>query len=199
MTLAVATGVSAAILPRAIDSLHADNSGYNYTGNQITITMGDNYFSPAAVTVTPGTVVVWVNRGSMAHTVTSDNGLFDSGSINPGQSFSYIFSGIGTFGYHCRFHGGAGGAGMAGSVQVSGQNNNYYNNPYSYQTPPQNCPVYQTPYYNQPSNSNNSNPGISGLSGQNNLNYVPGVTNDTGKTVGSGSGCIVTSTHECLY
>ena len=50
--------------------------------NQITtIDIHDFYYSPAAVTVRAGTTIEWVNRGPSAHTSTSDDGVWDSGSI----------------------------------------------------------------------------------------------------------------------
>jgi plastocyanin len=67
-------------------------------------------FSPATLTVAVGTTVIWTNNDSVAHTVTSDNGLFDSGSISSaggyggGGAYSYTFSTAGTFGYHCTVH-----------------------------------------------------------------------------------------------
>ena len=215
--MATALGVSLAILPRAVDSLHADGSGYTYNNpnasinnNQITITMGDSYFSPQNITVRPGTTIVWINNGTMQHTVTSDNGLFDSGALNPGQSFSYTFGGMGTFGYHCRFHGNAGGVGMAGYIQVSGQaypSYNYYNPSTSQLPGNQNCTNTQTPTFNAPSPAPNNAPGISGLSPSNayqnpNSPYSisGGVSTDSsGRSVGVGPGCVVDATHECLY
>lgn len=85
---------------------------------QITITMTDNQFSPKTVSIAPGDTVTWVNNGSMAHTVTADNGTFDSGTIQPGQSFSAIFNSVGTYAYYCKLHGGKGGAGMSGVLTV---------------------------------------------------------------------------------
>ena len=51
-----------------------------------------------------GTTVTWVNRDQVQHTVTSDNGRFDSGLINGGASWSYTFNEAGTFPYHCIPH-----------------------------------------------------------------------------------------------
>jgi plastocyanin len=51
-----------------------------------------------------GTTVTWVNRDQVQHTVTSDNGNFDSGMINGGASWSYTFTEAGTFPYHCTPH-----------------------------------------------------------------------------------------------
>jgi len=70
------------------------------------VSIGDDFFNPGSVTVTAGTVVTWTNRGTRGHTVTSDQGAFDSGTLNPGGTFSFTFNDKGTFGYHCNFHSG---------------------------------------------------------------------------------------------
>lgn len=62
-------------------------------------------FSPSNVTVTAGTRVVWTNVDpSNQHTVTSDGGLFDSGILAPGESFTFTFTAPGTYSYHCSIH-----------------------------------------------------------------------------------------------
>ena len=62
-------------------------------------------FSPAAITITKGSQVVWVDGSDASHTVTSNNGGFtSSGLINPKQSFSATFPNAGTFAYHCTVH-----------------------------------------------------------------------------------------------
>jgi plastocyanin len=61
-------------------------------------------FTPVSITVSAGTTVTWTNKDTVAHTVTSDSPLFDSGSIAPGGTFSVIFSVPGSFKYHCSFH-----------------------------------------------------------------------------------------------
>ena len=38
-------------------------------------------YTPQFVGVTPGATVCWTNQGTIAHTVTSDTGLFDSGLL----------------------------------------------------------------------------------------------------------------------
>jgi len=84
------------------------------------VSVVDFSFSPKSLTVQAGDMVVWTNDGSTDHTVTADNGSFDSGSIAPGQSFSHTFSSAGAVPYHCKFHGAAGGIGMAGTITVQG-------------------------------------------------------------------------------
>ncbi|MBI4283951.1 MAG: cupredoxin domain-containing protein [Chloroflexi bacterium] len=78
-------------------------------------TIGDNFFAPAFLTTTVGATVTWTNTGQKPHTVTSDSGFFDSGMLNPGQTFSFSFQSPGIYSYHCNFHNG-----QAGSIAVTG-------------------------------------------------------------------------------
>lgn len=75
-------------------------------------------FQPADITVAAGTTVVWTNTSDLPHTVTADDGSFDSGTINPGETFSHTFDTVGNVPYHCQFHGDVGGQGMSGTVTV---------------------------------------------------------------------------------
>jgi len=75
-------------------------------------------FSPASLTISVGDTVIWTNGTSATHTVTSDDGIWDSGDVGASSSFRMVFSESGTFRYHCIYHGAAGGAGMAGTVTV---------------------------------------------------------------------------------
>jgi plastocyanin len=75
--------------------------------------VSDNTFRPPTLTVLPGTTVRWVNSGRHTHTVTSDDGRWDSGDIPPGGSYTATFQQPGTYPYHCRHH-----KGMQGTVVV---------------------------------------------------------------------------------
>jgi plastocyanin len=84
--------------------------------NPVTVDIYDHAFDPDQITVDPGTTVTWVNKeDSVAHTVTADDGSFDSGTLNPGDSYSVMFDGSGTLAYHCEIH-----PDMKGSVIVGG-------------------------------------------------------------------------------
>ncbi len=61
-------------------------------------------YSPGTLTVAAGTTVTWVNQDVVIHTVTSDDGLFDSGNMLPGGRFSFTFTTQGSFTYHCIPH-----------------------------------------------------------------------------------------------
>jgi plastocyanin len=68
------------------------------------IEMGDDVFRPSLLTVPAGTKVTWVNKGSKAHTVVSNDKLFDSGLVNIDGEFSHTFDTPGTYLYHCAPH-----------------------------------------------------------------------------------------------
>ncbi|MGZ3625322.1 MAG: cupredoxin domain-containing protein [Ktedonobacteraceae bacterium] len=59
-------------------------------------------FSPQALNITVGTTIIWNNTTSAPHTVTGSS--FGSGTISSGGSFSFKFTRMGTFAYHCMFH-----------------------------------------------------------------------------------------------
>ena len=85
---------------------------------EVVISIAGVSFGQKEVTVPVGTTVKWVHSAPVPHTVTSDDGLFDSGTLTNGGSFSYTFDQPGTFAYYCRFHGGPGGAGMSATIIV---------------------------------------------------------------------------------
>jgi len=60
-------------------------------------------FAPT-ITVTAGQTIMWTNTDAVPHSVTSDQGLFDSGDIGPGQSYSLTLDKSGTYTYHCMHH-----------------------------------------------------------------------------------------------
>lgn len=84
-------------------------------GSTIITTAGTS-FSPASVTVKPGTVVTWqINGGT--HNVTFGTAKPTGGDIpdtGAGRSVSRTFASAGTFDYQCTRH-----SGMAGRVSVS--------------------------------------------------------------------------------
>src|SRR5215210_7824621 len=69
-----------------------------------TVEILNNAFNPPQLNVAPGTTVTFVNRDSVPHTVTADNGLFDSGELAPGASYPVVLEGAGTVPYHFELH-----------------------------------------------------------------------------------------------
>ncbi|MBI2831771.1 MAG: cupredoxin domain-containing protein [Chloroflexi bacterium] len=78
------------------------------------IAIGDNTYSPGIMSLAKGTAVKWTNTGHLPHTVTSDTGLFDSGMLKPGQSFTFTFDQPDSYSYHCIYH-----SGQSGNVKVA--------------------------------------------------------------------------------
>jgi plastocyanin len=87
----------------------------NSTVVRIVANAGSNSFSPNPVEVKVGETVTWVNDDSGRHTVTSKDGVFDSGFMGKGQSSSFTFDKAGEYPYHCEPH-----PSMVGTVVVTG-------------------------------------------------------------------------------
>jgi len=68
------------------------------------VTIKNFAFSPAQVTVKAGSTVRWTNQDSTAHTITSDDGKFNSGNLSTGGTFEFTFAAPGTYVYHCGIH-----------------------------------------------------------------------------------------------
>ena len=75
----------------------------------------DFAFHPGATTVHVGDTVTWTNSGKQPHTATANNGSFNTGILQTGQSGSHTFTQAGTFSYVCSFH-----PFMHGTVVVTG-------------------------------------------------------------------------------
>jgi plastocyanin len=69
-----------------------------------TIAIQNFAFNPATLTVKAGTTVTWTNLDSTNHPVASDTGVFNSGTLNNGQSYSFTFNQTGSYPYHCTVH-----------------------------------------------------------------------------------------------
>ena len=83
------------------------------------VTLSNNQYSPAKLTVAAGTTVTWTNKEAKPHTVTADDNSFASKAMKENDTFSFKFDKPGTYAYHCAFHGGNGGKGMSGQVIVT--------------------------------------------------------------------------------
>ena len=74
------------------------------TGGGDAVTIANFSFSPTPLTVNVGSTVTWTNQDSTAHTVTADDGSFQSSQIGGGGTFTQTFAKAGTFAYHCSIH-----------------------------------------------------------------------------------------------
>jgi len=65
----------------------------------------DNFsYSPAELTIHPGTRVTWTNHDDVPHTVTETAKAFTSGALDTDQTFSRVFDAAGTYNYYCAVH-----------------------------------------------------------------------------------------------
>lgn len=73
----------------------------------------DNAYDPLTLEIVAGTTVRWTNMDTVAHTVTSGvsdgsagsaDGRFDSGFLNPGDTFTFTFADAGEYDYFCTPH-----------------------------------------------------------------------------------------------
>ena len=94
-----------------------------YTPDTVTVAAGgafvvvaDFLYAPDTVTIKAGNYVTWYNAGPSVHTATSDTGIWNSGNITVGNSYSQYFNTPGTYPYHCLIHGAAV---MSGTVVVT--------------------------------------------------------------------------------
>src|SRR5262249_7652683 len=97
------------------------NSASAATINVTVAPGGELVFSPSSVTINPGDTVQWTWAATF-HSSTSGvpgapNGIWDSGILNQGATFSHTFNSTGTFPYYCTPHGGC--CGMVGTVIVA--------------------------------------------------------------------------------
>jgi plastocyanin len=79
-----------------------DVGGATVVGADVAIL--DNAFRAPTIEVAAGTTVSWVNEGDLPHTVTAEDGGFDSGILMPGEGFSQEFTAPGVVDYLCILH-----------------------------------------------------------------------------------------------
>jgi len=109
--------VAAAAL--ACSSSSTDNTTMSPPGDVSIVlgasTKGGNAFAPNPFAESAATKlsVKWVNAdvgtggygsAGVTHHLVSDTGVFDSGSLGPGASYTFTFAGAGSYPYHCSIH-----------------------------------------------------------------------------------------------
>jgi plastocyanin len=77
------------------------------------VTIEEFAFAPADLQIEVGDTVTCTNLDPTGHTVTADDGSFESGSVAGDATFEFTFDATGTFAYHCEFH-----PAMTGTITV---------------------------------------------------------------------------------
>ncbi len=110
----VAASIPLVLLVPALGGLSTTRAGDDY----VDVDAGDDFFEAPIIRIAVGDEVYWTNVGRNPHTVTADDGSFDSGNMAPGDTFEWTFDAPGVYRYFCAYHGAPGGVGMAGVVLV---------------------------------------------------------------------------------
>ena len=74
------------------------------SARRLEVIISNSSFQPADITTGKGSLIVWKNNDAVSHTVTADDGSFNSGEIKAGGSFDQRFDYIKTYSYSCSFH-----------------------------------------------------------------------------------------------
>jgi plastocyanin len=100
---AVAAAIATALATGAggASAQHAPESS---AGAAAPVSIGFAAFGAVRVDVLRGDTVTWRNDSVRAHTVTADDGGFDSGRLPPSTTFRHAFGVSADMPYHCAFH-----------------------------------------------------------------------------------------------
>jgi plastocyanin len=68
-----------------------------------TVYIQNGQYSIPDLGIVAGTPITWINNDGIKHTVTSEDGTFDSGDILPGGSFSLTLNNIAIYNYYSKY------------------------------------------------------------------------------------------------
>ncbi|HXM39318.1 MAG TPA: cupredoxin family copper-binding protein [Gemmatimonadales bacterium] len=74
------------------------------TASGTKVEMRELAFRPGRLEASVGATVEWTNRDQVVHTVTGDDGSWDSGPIEPGTTWRHTFERVGEYSFHCTPH-----------------------------------------------------------------------------------------------
>jgi plastocyanin len=93
-----------AVLGLTVGSLAVSGEAAPSTGEQGSVSIVDFAFSPRRLAVNVGDAVTWTNNGARPHTSSAKGGVWDSGILVTGDSFTFTFDSSGRFQYRCNIH-----------------------------------------------------------------------------------------------
>jgi plastocyanin len=126
ITLAIILGISVSIIGLSLSNYNFEETNFEETNTEIEeiikadivmptkvsrpgCDVEDICYIPSTIVVEKGKSVTWINEDSSFHSVTSGfygepTGLFDSGYLDPYQSYTLSFDEFGTYDYFCTLH-----------------------------------------------------------------------------------------------
>lgn len=93
-----------AVLAAAVAALCLGLALRPAAAEEVTVSIDNFTFSPAEVTVAPGTTVTWVNNDDIPHTVVDKKQAFRSKAFDTEGRFSFTFMTAGDYTYFCSLH-----------------------------------------------------------------------------------------------
>lgn len=101
--LAAVLGAAALSFAGTADKVSADSMSTGPSA-EARVTIENYAFKTPKLTIAAGTTVVWKNLDDDPHTVTADDGSFDSKGLGQGDTFKHVFAKAGNYAYHCSAH-----------------------------------------------------------------------------------------------
>ena len=99
--LAVVAAAALAATATPARSQHSPDGG---EGAAVPVSIGFDAVKPQHLDVLLGDTVTWTNDSVRTHTVTADDGAFDSGRVVPTATYTRTFTALGDTPYHCVLH-----------------------------------------------------------------------------------------------
>jgi plastocyanin len=106
-------GGSAATTEQTATTEKQASGGGAAAGKQVAVEIVDIDYDPKGANVPVGATVKWTNTGDLPHTVTKEDGPgpdFDSGTLQPGDTYEETFTTPGQIAYLCTIHSGQDGS-----------------------------------------------------------------------------------------
>jgi plastocyanin len=91
----------------------SSRAGTLASGTTARIKITNYAYQPATLTVKIGTKITVTNVDQTQHTLTARSGAFDTGTVQPGASATFVVTKPGVYAYYCQFH-----AFMGGTLKV---------------------------------------------------------------------------------
>jgi plastocyanin len=106
--------VVALIAVLVTDAWSGNGSATGSAATADTVDIKDFSFSPKRITVKVGQPITVANQDNVTHTLTANDGAFDTRDLGGGHRDRLTVEAAGTYAYHCEIH-----PFMTGAVQVS--------------------------------------------------------------------------------
>lgn len=73
-------------------------------GQEVAVNVARFSYDPARVEIFAGDAVIWTNADFAPHTATAEDGAWDTGALEKGESGRIVFAEPGAYPYFCAYH-----------------------------------------------------------------------------------------------